>query len=83
MLDFKKYSQRWKFDNLTCRLAAAPVSGGEKCDEANLIKWISLEILALVFSLTPGQREKFFRLYFSASDYEELIFRLEIFLVFF
>jgi len=63
-------SQRWKLDNLT-RLT----SSVEKNDETSLVKWTTLEILALVFSLTPRQKEKFFRLYFSASDYDDLIFK--------
>ncbi len=70
-LDFKNYSQRWKLDNLTRWLT----SSVEKNDETSLVKWTTLEILALVFSLTPRQKEKFFRLYFSASDYDDLVFK--------
>ena len=69
ILDFKKYSQHWKFDSL------AKMINQPKTNENSLAKWFALEILSLLFSLTPSQKEKYFRMYFSSYDFEEFNFK--------
>lgn len=74
ILDFKKYSQRWKFDSLVNLIN----SEKSKTNENNLVKWFALEILSLLFSLTPSQKDKYFRMYFSSADLEDLNFKYVI-----
>ena len=70
ILDFQKYSQRWNFNSLTKQFAKQ-----SKNETNNLIKWFSLEILSLLFALAPLQKEKFFRIYFSNTEFDDLSFK--------
>jgi hypothetical protein len=90
-LDFSRYSQRWKLTSLIQFIneeQTSVKSSNKNVDQTKqneeleyskennkLCKWFTLEIFSLLFTLTPAQKEKYFQIYFSKSEIDDLNFK--------